>query len=1190
MKASKRKVRLGCLTAASLLISGACFAQAGGKITGIVKDPSGAVIPGATVSLTNTATGAKRTTTTDNQGAYSFPALAVGQYDLEARSTGFLTEQRTGLVVDVNSALEVDVNLTLAGQSETVTVSAEAGVGHVERADTELGLTINSQQITAVPLNGRSYTDLLANQAGVVPVTTSATSSTSSGGGFGAVAVSGSLDPGLFSVNGQRESANGFVLNGASVEESIAEGAAVIPNLDSIQEFRVLTANFDAEYGNYSGGLVSVVTKSGANKLSGSTFEFLRNTDLDARGFFDPARAPFIQNQFGGTLGGPIKKDKVFFFGDYQGTRNIQGIETGLLPVPSLPDRTGDLSDAARSFVTSDGNGNTIPTTVSGPYLASLLSQKLGYAVSAGEAFYTSGCVTSGQCVFPNAVIPQSAWSVPAQRLLKYIPMPNVGRNEYSNASWAQRLDDGKGSGRVDAQTTRLGALSAYYFLDDYNLNNPYPTQQGGANVPGFNALSNGRSQLVNLGDAKTFGSTMVNEFRLSYMRDFNNLGRQQGGMGPSLASQGFAVGQAGILPGDPKTEGIESIVFNKINFGTNPFSLAQTDGNYQEQDNLSKVMGKHSLKFGGQFLHESVKLLPDFTMNGQFQFTGYQTGLDFADFLLGLPNLYTQGFSPAFYERSNYGGIYAQESWRVTSHLALNYGLRWDMVMPWTEEHNQTGTLILGEQSIVFPTAPTGYAFPGDPGVPTTVAPTHYNNFSPRLGLAYSPHWTNAFLEKVTGGAGNSSIRAGFGRFITAIEGQVLAFETGNAPYGLTYNSPEPPLFANPLIGAETGTRYPQEFPVNVPPYNVSPKNPDANVNWSAYFPINGIDAYFPRNQNPYSENYFLSFERQFGKNTVFDASYIGSQAHHLLVLLAANPGNPALCLSLSQPSDVLAGTPTCGPFGENLVYTRNNSQVVNGTRAPFGNNFGTDVYFDAMGNSAYNSLQLSLRHSGGGLTLLGSYTYGKSLDQSSNLGEQVYPYDYRLSRAPSSFDIRQDFVASFRYELPFQKLFVRANRAADGWAISGISRLSSGVPVTLINPNDTALIGSYNNGVNGVGYAGLNVAPGPLEINSHPASGQPYFNTSLFSLPALGSPGTAPRRLFYGPGMSTWDIALLKDTHLTESKVLEFRLETFNTFNHTQFFGANSVDGNINDSTFGQVTSAMPPRLMQVSLKLQF
>jgi hypothetical protein len=919
-----------------------------------------------------------------------------------------------------------------------------------------------------------------------------------------------------------------------------------------------------------------VVTKSGTNQLHGSAFEFLRNTDLDARGFFDPTLAAYQQNQFGGTVGGPIKKDKVFFFGDFQGTRNIQGISTGILPVPSLADRTGNLSDLASSLT----------GTVNGTYVADLLTQRLGHGVSAGEPFYFPGCTSPAFCVLPNAVIPQSAWSTPARNLLQYIPLPNVGSNEYSNASLAQRLNDDKGSARLDVRSIRFGAISAYYFIDNYNLNNPYPTQQGGANVPGFNALSNGQSQLANFSDAKTFGPTAVNEFRLSYMRDFNNLGQQQGGIGPSLASQGFT----GIVPGDPKTEGIESIVFNKINFGTNPFSLLQVDGNYQAQDNLSKVIGNHTMKFGGQFLYETVKLLPDFTANGQFVFNGYATGSDFADFLLGLPNIYSQGFSPAFYEQSKYAGIFAQDSWRITSNLTLNYGVRWDLIMPWEEEHNQTGTLILGAQSQVFPTAPTGYVFPGDPGVPSTIAPTRYNNFSPRLGLAWSPASKDGLFGKLTGGPGNSSIRVGFGRFFTAIEGQTLAFETGNAPYGLTYTSPEPPLFGNPFVGAETGTAYPQQFPVIVPPYGVSAKNPDPNVNWSAYYPINGIDAYFPNNKNPYSDQYFFSFERQLGRSTVFDASYIGSQGHHLLVLLAANPGNPQLCVSLSQPSEVAAGSPTCGPFGENLVYTRANGQIVNGTRAPFGSNFGTDVYFAAMGNSSYNSLQLSLKHTGGGLTILGSYTLAKSLDQASNLGEQVHPYNYVLTRAPSSFDIRNNFVVSYRYDLPFAKLFHHANRATEGWAISGITRFSSGLPVTLINPNDTSLIGTFNNGVNGVGFSDLNVVPGPLEINTNPRNGQPAFNTALFSLPPLGSPGNADRRFFYGPGMNNWDMALLKEVKFSESKVLEFRMETFNTFNHAQFFGANSVDGNINDTTFGQVVSAMSPRLMQAALRFRF
>ena len=650
---SKSFAAMTALVAASALI-----AQVGGRITGAVKDPTGAALSGAVVAAVNVSTGSRQETATDDQGAYSFPALPVGQYNIEIGAPGFKTYRKTGLVINLSSALQEDVTMQLAGQSTTVEVSEDAAQVQVEKSDTQLGQTITSQHITEVPLNGRSYTDLLAVQPGVAPVTTSATSTTSSGGGFGAVAPSGGLNPGLFSVNGQRESANGFILNGANVEEGIAEGAAIIPDLDSIAEFRVLTSNFDAEYGNYSGGLISVVTKSGLNQLHGSTFEFLRNTDLDARGFFDPSRATYIQNQFGGTIGGPIRKDKIFFFGDYQATRNVQGIETGLLPVPSLADRGGDLSDLASSLT----------GTVQGSYAANLLTQRLGYGVSPGEAYYMPGCANPTACVFPNAVIPQRAWSVPAQNLLQYIPLPNVGTSEYSNASLAQRLNDGKGSARVDAQTSRLGALSVYYFIDNYNLNNPYPTQQGGANVPGFNALSNGRAQLANLADTKTFSATLVNEFRLSYMRDFNNLGQQQGGVGPSLASQGFTVGTAGILPGDPQTEGVESIVFNKINFGTNPFSLVQTNGSYQAQDNLSKVKGSHTLKFGGQFLLQTVKLLPDFTANGQFQFTGYQTGSDFADFLLGLPDTYNQGFSPAFYERSKYAGVYAQDSWRITS------------------------------------------------------------------------------------------------------------------------------------------------------------------------------------------------------------------------------------------------------------------------------------------------------------------------------------------------------------------------------------------------------------------------------------------------------------------------------------------------------------------------------------------
>ena len=1186
--ASKILLMVTCAFASAL------FAQVGGRITGTVKDPSSAAVSGAAVTAVNSATGAKQTTKADDQGVYSLPALAVGQYNIEVGATGFTPYRRTGLVIDVNSALQVDVTLQVAGQSQSVTVNEEAAQIQVEKSDTEMGQTITGKRITEVPLNGRSYTDLLALQAGVNPATTNVNVSGGGAGGLGSIAPSGGLNPGNFSINGQRESANGFILNGANVVETIAGSAAVVPNLDSIAEFRVLTSNFDAESGEYAGGLVSTITKSGTNQIHGSVFEFLRNTQLDARGFFDPSRPQFNQNQYGGTLGGPIKKDKVFFFADFQGSRTVQGQETGQIPVPSLLNRTGDLSDQTGLFGRCPGG----PCTVSGDYFASVLSKRLGYGVTSGENYYTPGCTSTGvarlRCVFPNAIIPSRAWSAPARNLLQYIPVPNVGAGTFSTAAFANRLNDAKGALRGDANT-RYGNLSTYYHVDNYNLNSPYPVQQGGANVPGFNALSNGRTQLATLGDTKTFGPTTVNEFRLSYMRSANNLGQASGGVGVSLASQGFApASQGGIVPGAPKSLGVEAVVLNSVILGATPFAVDQVNQNYQLQDNFSKVTGHHTAKFGFQGRIDHVKQNVNLIGNGEFQFTGTETGLDFADLLIGLPNAYLQSFTPQFDNRSRYAGIFAQDSWRIRPNLTLNYGVRWEYIRAWSLQLNQTATFIPGDQSVLFPGAPTGYVFPGDKlpngsTIPSAIAATPKNDFSPRIGIAYSPSTKNSFLRKLTGGSGNSSIRAGYGRFFTAIEGLTTSYQTGNPPYGLQYASSERPLFEAPFIGALTGTTTTQPFPLNAPPANVSRTNPAANVDWSQFTPLSGAVGYYYKNPTPYSENYFLSLERQIGANTVLSASYIGSQGHHLITLLSTNPGDPALCLSVSQPSQVARGSALCGPFNENGLFTRRDGTVIIGTRGPLGSNFGSNSYFYNYGNSVYNSLQITARHNTNRLSLLATYTYGKSLDMASNIQEQLFPYDYKRWRGPSAFDLRHNFVASYRYELPFEKLLGR-NRIGTGWALTGITRYSTGVPVTIVDLNDNSLIGTNNQGVNGGGADMPDLVPGTLAINRDPRNGRPYFNTSLFSVAPLGSPGNSPRRFFYGPGMQNWDIAVLKVTRFTESKVLEMRWETFNTFNHAQFFGATSVNANISSTLFGQVVSAMPGRVMQVAAKLHF
>jgi hypothetical protein len=383
-------------------------ANDGGSVSGTVKDPSGAVIPDAVVTASNTETAARQTLTTNDSGVYSFQNLPVGHYNLDVSVPGFRPYRRTNIKIDVNSSLLVDAVLEL-GESQA-TISVEESPVQAETASTQRGEVITSEKVTSLPLNGRSYTDLLALQPGVMPVTTM-TSSTVQGLGQTVFSPSGDLNPGTTSINGQRESANGFMVNGANAEEDGSMAAAIIPNLDSISEFRILVNSFDAEYGKYSGGQINVITKSGTEEFHGDAFEFLRNTDLDATNFFSPTRDTFIQNQFGGTIGGPIRKNQVFFFADYQGTRLIKGVDSGQIPVPSMQDRIGNLSDIASSFVTIDANGNTVPSTVSGPYLASLLSRNLGLGplgVWAGEAYYTPAC-TIATCVFPGAVIPPSA-------------------------------------------------------------------------------------------------------------------------------------------------------------------------------------------------------------------------------------------------------------------------------------------------------------------------------------------------------------------------------------------------------------------------------------------------------------------------------------------------------------------------------------------------------------------------------------------------------------------------------------------------------------------------------------------------------------------------------------------------------------------------------------------------------------
>jgi hypothetical protein len=1113
-------------------------------IAGVAHDQMGSLVAGAGVDVRLAGSEAVLSSQTDDQGAFRIDVPAPGIYQLTVKGGGFSDFALQVTVTAGEPVANADIALKVEGNSLTVEVTADALAA--ETTSTQLGEALNTKKIESVPLNGRSFTDLMAVQPGIVPQNTAQPGAVIMTG-VASTPPSGDANPGNLSISGQRESSNGFRVDGSDVEEDVNMGTSIVPNLDAIDSFRVLTSNFDAEYGNSSGGQVLVVTKSGGSELHGSAFEFLRNTELDARNYFSQARAAYRQNQFGATAGGTTPWTAVHWFADYQGTRLTQGIDTGQISVPSNAERAGDFSQ------------NPLAGSVNGAYWASVLSARLGQTVSAGEPY---------SAVFAGGHIPQSAWSTPAKNLLASIPEPNAGAALFATASQAQTLQDDKGAMRAD-WTHGRATLTGYYFLDGYSLLNPYPTGTGGANVPGFAAASNGRAQLVSLGHAITFGNAALNEFHLSYMRNMNAVGQPQGGVGPSLASQGFT----GIVPLKSSTEGIENIAFNDFTMGVDTTALVQAENISEISDAFSRIVGKHGIKVGGEVHANQINTHPDVIFNGSFAFNGSETGLDFADFLLGVPSSYTQGQARDFYNRNLYIAAFAQDSWKLTERLTLNYGVRWDRIRPWDEKFNQLQTLVAGEQSQVFPGAPQGLVFPGDPGVPRSLAPAR-NDFAPRFGLAYSPAPKGGVLDKITGGAGKTGIRLGYGMFYTAYEGLSAGIMSANPPYGYTYTSAAPPLFETPFTVAATGVNVGQRFPLQPVAFGASVAHPNTTVNWSQFEPLVGIPAVDPRDVTPYAEHWMASVDRQIGGSTLATVSYVGAAAHHLLVLQEANPADPALCLSLGS---------ACGPFNEQAARTR------------FGPDFGSVELQRTIANSGYNALEATLNHRSHGLELLASYTYSKSIDQSAGLPEPVNPINPSLSRGLSSFDMRHNFVTSFHYDLPAlsskELLHAMVPRAvASGWAVAGIARFTTGLPVTLLNNNDTSLLGTIPNGINNNGVDTPEWSGKSLSLNTNPRDGRAVFDSGQFTLPALGTMGNARRRFFSGPGMENFDATLSRRFLVSDNRALEFRVEGFNVFNHTQFFGAAGVEGNLSSGSFGQAVSAMPPRLMQVALRYQF
>ena len=1112
-----------------------------GQILGNVVDASGAAIPGVHIAVTNLDTNLSQQTVSGSGGDYRFPSLPAGRYKIEAELQGFQKFVESDIVLTVDEQRRLDVKMEVGSLQQQVEVTANTV--HVETSSTQLGQVIDDHQMTNLPLNGRSYIDLLSIQAGVSPQSSST---------------------GNVAVNGQRGSSNSFLVNGGDVNEGVNFGATIIPNLDSVAEFRLITNSFDAEYGRFSGAVMNAITKSGTNGVHGTAFDFLRNSDLDSRSFFNSSVALLKRNQFGYAVGGPALKDKLFWFTDYQGTLQSQGSSSSLTVVPSLAQRSG-------AFSPSDLSG-----TVNGPYWAQLLSSRLGYTVSNNEPYSAPNCSSTANCVFPNGVIPTGAFSPISANLLKtYIPAPNVGATDFLVPSTVATVHDHKTGQRVDFINKMTGNWYVYYHFDDAVAFNPtgFGPQYGN-----FSSQNNTRAQQAVLSNTKTLGPSTVNEVRLDFTRSAGITGEPTDPT-VSLSSLGFVtgVGTLGIINSAPPSwQSVPPISLNEFSFGRSNQAQGKYENTWHASETISKIWGTHYLKFGGEFRYLQVNERNVYAPNGNFNFDGSETGSDFADFLLGAPSQYVQASFQVLDSRTRYGAAFAQDSWRVRPNFTLNYGVRWEVSMPWYDTQNKIETIVPGQQSTVFPDAPRGWVFPGDKGIPSTLAPTTWKNFGPRLGLAWSPDTSEGLLGKILGGPGKTSIRAASGIYYTAIQDAGLFEEVADAPYGLYWVSISPPLFDQPFLTRSDGISQGQRFPFTLPvPGSAAVKNLD----WSVFFPITGSPGYLTTNKLPYAIHVNFTIQRQFGSKTVATVSYVGTQGRKMFSHYEANPGNAALCLSL-RGAGVAKGSLQCGPNQENSTFTLPNGQEIIGTRSPLGSQyFGEDGFLATTSNSHYNSLQATLERRAGDLTFLAAYTFSKSIDDASAYSSTMDFYNFALGRGLSTFDATHTFVASYNYAIPFNRaLRAMPKRLTEGWSVNGITRLSTGLAVAMSESGDRSLTGA--GGVDRPDYlGGLLITSDVRNTPNHT-----YFNKSAFAQETLGGQGTSSRSFFHGPGTENWDVALQKITRLREAMAIQFRAEFFNAFNHANF---SNPTGNFTSGSFGRVTSAGPGRIGQMSLK---